>query len=104
ALVCCSLFDIAVHDAYGQLHQRPVYETYNAEFMTRDLSDFLTPADNTSVSFKGKFPSHFLAEPVPAELWAWHLVGGLDLLEASELSGQEPADGYPVLLADWIER
>ena len=27
ALVCCSLFDIALHDAYGNLHQRPVYET-----------------------------------------------------------------------------
>ena len=35
---------------------------------------------------------------------AWHLVGGLDLLEASEGTGAEPADGYPVLLADWIRR
>jgi L-alanine-DL-glutamate epimerase-like enolase superfamily enzyme len=35
---------------------------------------------------------------------AWHLVGGKDLLDVSELTGSEPQDGYPVLLADWIER
>ena len=35
---------------------------------------------------------------------AWHLVGGKDLIDASELTGEEPKDGYPVLLADWIER
>src|SRR6476646_3199674 len=28
ALVCCSVFDQAIHDAYGNLLQRPVYETY----------------------------------------------------------------------------
>ena len=33
---------------------------------------------------------------------AWHLVGGLDPLDESELTGDEPDDGYPVLLADWI--
>ncbi len=35
---------------------------------------------------------------------AWHLVGGLDVLEASELKGNEPKDGYPVLLQDWIRK
>lgn len=35
---------------------------------------------------------------------AWHLVGGKDLLDASELAGSEPDDGYPVLLPDWIKR
>jgi len=35
---------------------------------------------------------------------AWHLVGGLDLLEESERTGREPDDGHPVLLADWIRR
>lgn len=34
----------------------------------------------------------------------WHLVGGADPRDASELTGREPADGYPVLLADWIRR
>jgi L-alanine-DL-glutamate epimerase-like enolase superfamily enzyme len=31
-------------------------------------------------------------------------VGGVDLLDPSELTGAEPKDGYPVLLADWIKR
>jgi L-alanine-DL-glutamate epimerase-like enolase superfamily enzyme len=104
ALLCCSAFDIAVHDAYGQLLQRPVYETYNAEFMNRDLSAFLQPASRTAVSFRGKYPADFLVQPVPQQLAAWHLVGGLDPLDKSELTGTEPEDGYPVLLADWIKR
>jgi L-alanine-DL-glutamate epimerase-like enolase superfamily enzyme len=33
---------------------------------------------------------------------AWHLVGGLDPLTEDELTGDEPDDGYPVLLRDWI--
>ena len=49
ALVCCSLFDLATHDAYGQLHQLPSYATYNAQFMNRDLGDFLTPAGDLSL-------------------------------------------------------
>jgi L-alanine-DL-glutamate epimerase-like enolase superfamily enzyme len=35
-------------------------------------------------------------------LRAWPLVGGLDPLGADELTGQEPRDGHPILLADWI--
>ena len=34
---------------------------------------------------------------------AWHLVGGLDPLESSELVGAQPEDGHPVLLRDWIK-
>ncbi len=103
-LVCCSVFDLAAHDAYGQLHQRPVYETYNAEFMNRDLSDFLTSDTSSPIDFKNHHPQDFLVIRRPNELPAWHLVGGLDLLEHSELTGAEPQDGYPVLLPDWIER
>ena len=104
ALVCCSAFDIAVHDAYGQLHGRPIYETYTAEFMNRDLAGFLQPATDASVSFKGKYPADFLSPKVAERLVAWHLVGGLDALDASELTGDEPKDGYPVTLEEWIER
>ena len=104
ALVCCSAFDIALHDAYGVLHELPVYETYNRAYMNADLSAFLTPAEGTRVSFAGKYPADFLVFPRPQELPAWHLVGGVDPLDASELSGTEPDDGYPVLLPDWIER
>ncbi len=99
ALVCCSLFDLAIHDAFGQLLQRLTYSTYTAEFMNRDLSVFLN-----SVSFQKKYPSEFLNPQPPVTLKAWHLIGGLDPLESSDLTGKEPNDGYPVLLRDWIER
>jgi L-alanine-DL-glutamate epimerase-like enolase superfamily enzyme len=104
ALVCCSAFDIALHDAYGMLHQVPVYDTYNAEFMNVDLSYFITPAEETDVSFSGKYPADFLVSPRPDQIPAWHLVGGKDLIDKSELNGTEPDDGYPVLLPDWIQR
>jgi L-alanine-DL-glutamate epimerase-like enolase superfamily enzyme len=104
ALVCCSLFDVALHDAYGKLLERDVYSTYNAEFMNTDLSNFLEPADGCSISFAGKYPADFLNLPPAKTMPAWHLIGGKDLLEASELTGEEPDDGYPVLLPDWIKR
>ena len=104
ALVCCSAFDIALHDAYGQLLGRDVYTTYNAEFMNADLSKFLKPAEAFDFSFAGKYPADFLKFPPAKTLPAWHLVGGKDLLDASELTGTEPDDGYPVLLPDWIKR
>lgn len=104
ALVCCSAFDIAVHDAYGILNAKPVYETYNHEYMNSDLSHFLEPAEGAEVLFRGKYPQDFFNLPHPVKLPAWHLVGGLDPLDKSELTGKEPDDGYPVLLEAWIER
>jgi L-alanine-DL-glutamate epimerase-like enolase superfamily enzyme len=104
ALVCCSIFDQAIHDAYGNLLQQPVYKTYGPDFMNRDLSGFLQPADSAGVSFNGKVVQDFLQPKRAQRLIAWHLVGGLDLLDSSELTGSEPDDGYPVLLADWIRR
>jgi len=104
ALVCCSAFDVALHDAYGQFLGRDVYSTYNAEFMNTDLSAFLKPAEGVDFSFAGKYPADFFAHPPAKTMPAWHLVGGKDLLDASELTGQEPDDGYPVLLPDWIKR
>ena len=104
ALVCNSAFDIALHDAYGKVNQVPVYDTYNRKYMNQDLSEYITPADNSDVSFAGKYPEDFLVKPRPQSLPAWHLVGGKDMIAESELTGSEPDDGYPVLLADWIER
>jgi L-alanine-DL-glutamate epimerase-like enolase superfamily enzyme len=104
ALVCCSPFDLAIHDAFGRLVRRPVYSTYGPTFMNRDLAAHLTPVPGVGVSFRGKFPGDLLVPNPPRRLRAWHLVGGLDLLERAELTGAEPKDGYPVLLRDWIRR
>jgi L-alanine-DL-glutamate epimerase-like enolase superfamily enzyme len=104
ALVCCSPFDIAIHDAYGQLNRRPTFATYTAEFMNRDLASYLQPASKSAISFRSRHPGDFLSARPAKKLLAWHLVGGLDLLEKSELNGSEPNDGYPVLLKDWIRK
>lgn len=102
ALVCCSLFDIALHDAYGNLLGKPVYETYTSEYMSHDLSYYLTPAEGSSVSFKNKYPTDFFVKNIPSKMAVWHLVGGKDFIADSELTGGEPQDGYPVMLSDWI--
>jgi L-alanine-DL-glutamate epimerase-like enolase superfamily enzyme len=72
--------------------------------MNRDLGYYVQPASQSGVSFQGKYPADFLTAHRPESLVAWHLIGGLDLLEESELTGKEPDDGYPVLLEDWIQR
>ena len=102
ALICCSVFDQALHDAYGNLHDLDIYRTYDSRFLNRDLAYFLEPADHQSVSFAGRFPGQFLVADPPTRVVAWHLVGGVDPLEPSDLTGREPEDGYPVLLRDWI--
>jgi L-alanine-DL-glutamate epimerase-like enolase superfamily enzyme len=103
ALVCCSAFDIALHDAYAKLHDVPVYQIYNADYMNQDLSHYLTAAEDAQLSFENIYPQDFFVNP-PKDLPAWHLVGGKDLIENSELTGSEPDDGYPVLLREWIKR
>lgn len=103
-LVCCSPFDLALHDAFGNAHEKPVYETYNADYMNRDLSFYLEPADDVAFDFTGKYPSDFLTAQRSQELAVWHLVGGLDPLDSSEVVGARPEDNEPLTLSDWLER
>ena len=102
ALVCCSLFDLALHDAYGKLHGVPSFATYNATYMNHDLAWYYS--DEYGSLFAGRYPEDFLVRPAPTELRAWHLVGGTDLLDPAEAKGNEPDDGYPLFLPDWIRR
>jgi L-alanine-DL-glutamate epimerase-like enolase superfamily enzyme len=104
ALVCCSLFDIALHDSYGLLQQTPVYATYNRNFMNHDLAYYLGKTTEDRTIFKNSYPADFLVFPPPSHLTVWHLVGGKDPLDETELEGNEPNDGHPVLLADWIRQ
>jgi L-alanine-DL-glutamate epimerase-like enolase superfamily enzyme len=70
--------------------------------MSRDLASYLEPAEGSSISFAGKYPSDYLLAQPRTNLPAWHLVGGLDAIDPTDLTGDEPRDGYPVLLRDWI--
>ena len=96
ALVCASAFDLATHDAYGKLLECPTYDTYGPEHLGSDLAALLGDS-----AFAGRYPRDYLV-PARRRLMAWHLVGGLDPLSPDELAGDEPDDGYPVLLEDWI--
>ena len=98
ALVCYSAFDLAAHDAFGWLVGRPVFETLGRKYLKRDLAELIEDLP----AFRGKYPADFLANPPREQMLAWHLVGGLDPLEPGALTEPPPADGYPVLLRDWI--
>jgi L-alanine-DL-glutamate epimerase-like enolase superfamily enzyme len=97
ALVCHSLFDLAVFDAFGVLHGRPVFEIFGQEFLGSDLAHFF----DGDARFAGQRPTQYL-RPRQNQMPVWHLVGGLDPIEREDLTGAEPNDGYPVLLRDWI--
>ena len=103
ALVCASAFDIAVHDAYGIINEVPIYQAYGKEFLSFDLSCFLEPAKDSSFNFQSKYPSDFLILKPSEQIPVWHLVGGLDPLEKDDLKGDEPDDGYPIHLREWIK-
>lgn len=118
ALVCASAFDVAIHDAFGNLLERDIYDLYGPEFVSRDLASFLEPAsDRQQLSFQGRWPVEFLHTPTQStsrapsasggprgRLPAWHLVGGLDPIASDDLDGSEPDDGHPVTLTEWIEQ
>ena len=70
ALVCCSAFDIALHDAYGILHGLPIYECYQAPYMNRDLSAYLEPLAGSDVTFSALYPADFFVTPAPQTLLA----------------------------------
>jgi L-alanine-DL-glutamate epimerase-like enolase superfamily enzyme len=103
-LLCCSPFDLALYDAFGELHGLPVFEMLTEEYLNHDLSYYLSPADDAAVNFRDKYPSDFLASARHEELPAWHLVGGLDPLVQSDCNGNQPEDEHPILLKDWIRR
>ena len=99
ALVCHSAFDLAIYDAFGELHAKPVFELLGREWLGSDLGVFLEPRER----FEGRWPDEFL-EPRMDRLPVWHLVGGLDPLENASRTGAEPDDGHPVALRDWIRQ
>ncbi len=94
-LVVASPFDAAIHDAFGKVHGRNVYDTYAPDLLPHDLSRYLGP------SFRGdRLDRALLARP-QERIPLFHSVGGLDPLEASDV--ETPLrDGLPETLPDWI--
>ena len=91
-LVAASPFDAAIHDAFGKVHERNVYDTYGPDLLPHDLSRYL------GASFQGvRLDCALLPEP-RARIPLFHSVGGLDPLEEEDV--ETPiGDGVPETLA-----
>lgn len=104
ALVCDSLFDLALHDAYGNVHRVNTWETFTEQYMNHDLAWFY---DERYLSlFEGKYPANYLVEKnkLPRKMVAWHLIGAEDIVDRENYDGEVIQDGYPFFLDEWIER
>ena len=98
ALVCASPVDAALADAFGKANGLSTWAGYGPEFMNYDLSQWCGP------KFLDKYPGDYLHPFFKPRLPIFHLVGGMDKLTVSEITAQDPQDGLPVSLDQWIER
>jgi L-alanine-DL-glutamate epimerase-like enolase superfamily enzyme len=97
ALVCVSPLDVAVHDAFGKAYGIDTYDGYAPE-MCCDLSRWL------GEDFRGRYLNDFISPEYRTPIPIWHLVGGLDKLRRGEKRDDDPDDGLPVSLDEWIAR
>jgi L-alanine-DL-glutamate epimerase-like enolase superfamily enzyme len=96
-LVVASPFDAALHDAFGKVHRRNVYETYGPDLLTHDVSRYLGP------EFRGVRLDRALLPKRRERIPLFHSVGGLDPLETKDV--EKPIrDGLPETLPEWIRR
>jgi len=98
ALVCASPADAALHDAFGKVNGICSYDGYGREFMEYDLSRYFGP------EFQGKYLGDYLHDSYKPQMPIFHLVGGMDKLRREEVTDEDPDDGLPVSLQEWIER
>lgn len=90
-----STADIAIHDAYGRLHNANVFDCLTPDHIGSDLSPWL------GEDFIGKhFQEAILPRPAPT-LALYHLVGSLDPLSTADLNSPV-GDGLPETLEEWI--
>jgi len=94
-LVTASPFDAALHDAFGKIHGRNVYQCYGPDLLPNDLSKYLGKA------YEGRWLHQFLLQKPQSAIPLYHSVGALDALTPTDF--QNPLhDGLPETLADWI--
>ena len=96
-LVVGSPFDAALHDAFGKVHRRNVYDTYGPDLMTHDVSRYLNP------DFQGARLDRTLLSKPQERIPVFHSVGGLDPLEPGDVE-TPVGDGLPETLDEWIRR
>lgn len=94
-LVTASPFDAALHDAFGKIHGRNVYQAYGPDLLPDDLSKYL------GKDYAGRWLNQFLLTKPTPEIPVYHSVGALDPLTASDVT-HPIHDGLPETLGEWI--
>jgi hypothetical protein len=94
-LVTASAFDAALHDAFGKIHRRNIYQCYGPDLLPNDLARYL------GNEYTGRWLHQFLLPRLQPAIPLYHSVGALDALTAPELT-QPIHDGLPETLTDWI--
>lgn len=89
--------DIALHDAFGRLHNTNAFNLLTPEMIGSDLSPWL------GEDFIGKHLVEFVNPKPTPTLNLYHLVGSLDPLSAADLN-RKIGDGLPETLEEWINK
>jgi L-alanine-DL-glutamate epimerase-like enolase superfamily enzyme len=95
-LVTASAFDAAIHDGFGKIHGRNVYQTYGPDLLPNDLSRYL------GKEYAGKWLNQFLLTRPTPQMPVYHSVGALDPLTRLEVT-HPIGDGLPETLGEWIK-
>ena len=95
-LVTASAFDAAIHDAFGKIHGRNVYQTYGPDLLPNDLSKYL------GKEYAGRWLNQFLLTRPTPQIPVYHSVGALDPLTRPEVT-HLIGDGLPETLGDWMK-
>ena len=94
-LVTASPFDAALHDAFGKIHGRNVYQTYGPDLLPNDLSRYL------GKEYSGLWLHHYLLQRPTPQMPLYHSVGALDPLTPADVK-IPIRDGLPQTLGEWI--
>ncbi len=95
-LVVASPFDAAIHDAYGKLLGLHSYYTYSGDYMTHDLSHYL------SEEFSGEYLDQYVTQEPKPKMPLYHLVGAVDPITEQDIT-KRINDGLPETLPEWIK-
>ncbi len=94
-LVAASPLEAAIHDAYGKALGRNSYNLLGPEFVSRDLSAYLTD------DFAGEYLDRYVLPRPQPRTPLYHLIGALDPLTDADLPVRLN-DGLPETLPEWI--
>ncbi len=94
-LVAASPLEAAIHDAYGKTLGENAYNLLGEEFVSGDLSKYLTD------EFAGEYLDRYTLRTPKPSMPLYHLIGALDPLTDVDV-GARINDGLPETLPEWI--